>query len=83
MNLLWERPPAPSSAAGDDLYSGTMVCGRAGDRFLMIAWQMAHDTPVSQFRGFAEQFMAEYASTAGPTTYHADDINLFLIRNPR
>ncbi len=83
MKLLWDAI-GTEFGSRHELYERNYA--GAPETVRMIAWQMAHDSGrAAQFRGFAEQCMAEYDldGWTAPDLITPDDINLFLKKKPR
>jgi 4-hydroxyphenylacetate 3-monooxygenase len=83
MKLLWDAI-GTEFGSRHELYERNYA--GAPETVRLIAWQMAHDSGrAAQFRGFAEQCMAEYDldGWTAPDLITPDDINLFLKKKPR
>jgi 4-hydroxyphenylacetate 3-monooxygenase len=81
MKLLWDAI-GTEFGSRHELYERNYA--GAPETVRLIAWQMAHDNGrAAQFRGFAEQCMAEYDldGWTAPDLITPDDINLFLRKN--
>jgi 4-hydroxyphenylacetate 3-monooxygenase len=82
MKLLWDAI-GTEFGSRHELYERNYA--GAPETVRLIAWQMAHDNGrAAQFRGFAEQCMAEYDLDGWtvPDLITPDDVNRFL-KKPR